>query len=445
MFESLTDRLGGIFRNLGRRGRLSEKDVDAALREVRMALLEADVNFRVARDFITKIREEAVGSNVLESVTPAQQVVKVVHDHLVELLGGATVGLATAKQPPTVIMLVGLQGSGKTTTAAKLALAIRRDGARPLLVAADTQRPAAIDQLATLAQQIEVPIHTEGTDLSPVEIATNGVAAARRTTASHAIIDTAGRLQLDSEMMAEIQQIRDRIHPTETLLVADAMTGQEAVAVAEAFHARTPLTGLILTKLDGDARGGAALSIRSVTGVPVKFAGVGETIEPLETFHPDRMASRILGMGDVVTLVERAQEVIDEEQALELEEKIRKATFGLDDFLAQLKQVRRMGPLSQVMGMLPGMSGMVNDPEVREALEGKAMAHFEAIILSMTPAERANPNLINGSRRRRISSGSGTSVQEVNQLLKQFKQAKQMMQMMSKGRVPAAMKGMLGL
>ncbi|MBM4436934.1 MAG: signal recognition particle protein [Actinobacteria bacterium] len=444
MFESLTDRLNGIFQKLGRRGRLSEADVDAALREVRLALLEADVNFKVARDFVARVRERAVGQEVVASVTPAQQVVKVVHDNLVTLLGGARVRLATAPSPPTVVLLVGLQGSGKTTTAAKLALAIHREEARPLLVAADTYRPAAVHQLVTLAQQVGVEIHAEGAKPSPLDIAANGVGEARRRGHTHVIVDTAGRQQLDADMMDEVEQIRNRVAPHETLLVVDAMTGQQAVAVAEAFHARAPLTGLILTKLDGDARGGAALSIRAVTGVPVKYVGLGEKIEPLEAFHPDRLASRILGMGDVVTLVERAQELVDEARARALHEKIRKATFGLDDFLEQLHQVQKMGPLSQVLGMIPGLGGMSNDPKVREALEGKALRHFEAIILSMTRGERANPASIDGRRRRRIALGSGTSVQEVNQLLKQFRQVQQLMQAASKGRIPAGLRGMMG-
>ena len=444
MFETLTERLGGVFQRLGRRGRLSEKDVTAALREVRMALLEADVNFKVARDLVAGIRERAVGAEVLESVTPAQQVIKIVNDQLVDLLGAEAVPLQTASTPPTVVMLVGLQGSGKTTTAAKLALGAKGRGGTPLLVAADTQRPAAIDQLVTLAHQVDLPVHEEGTRPSPLDIAVNGVARARAGGHSHVILDTAGRLQVDDALMDEIGRISKRIKPDETLLVADATTGQEAVAVAEAFHARSPLTGLILTKLDGDARGGAALSVRAVTGVPIKFVGTGETVEPLETFHPDRMASRILGMGDVLSLVERAEQVIDERQAKEMQRKMREASFGLDDFLDQLEQVKKMGSLSQVMSMLPGMSGAMNDPSVREAVEGEGLRRFEAIILSMTPQERASPDIITGRRRRRIADGSGTSVQDVNQLLKQFKQARQMMQMMSSGKMPAGLKGLFG-
>ena len=389
MFDTLTERLGGVFQRLGRRGRLSEKDVTAALREVRMALLEADVNFKVARDLVAGIRERAVGAEVLESVTPAQQVIKIVNDQLVELLGTEAVPLETASQPPTVVMLVGLQGSGKTTTAAKLALGAKGRGGTPLLVAADTQRPAAIDQLVTLAGQVDLPVHEEGTKASPLKIAVNGVARARADGHSHVILDTAGRLQVDDSLMDEIGRISKRIKPHETLLVADATTGQEAVAVAEAFHARSPLTGLILTKLDGDARGGAALSVRAVTGVPIKFVGTGEAIEPLETFHPDRMASRILGMGDVLSLVERAEQVIDERQAKEMQRKMREASFGLDDFLEQLEQMKKMGSLSQVLGMLPGMSGALNDPKVRQAVEGDGLRRFEAIILSMTPQERS--------------------------------------------------------
>ena len=444
MFETLTERLGGVFQRLGRRGRLSEKDVTAALREVRMALLEADVNFKVARDLVAGIRERAVGAEVLESVTPAQQVIKIVNDQLVELLGAESVPLSTASTPPTVVMLVGLQGSGKTTAAAKLALGAKGRGGTPLLVAADTQRPAAIDQLVTLAGQVDLPVHEEGTRPSPLDIAVNGVARARAGGHSHVILDTAGRLQVDDALMDEIGRISKRIKPDETLLVADATTGQEAVAVAEAFHARSPLTGLILTKLDGDARGGAALSVRAVTGVPIKFVGTGEAVEPLETFHPDRMASRILGMGDVLSLVERAEQVIDERQAKEMQRKMREASFGLDDFLDQLEQVKKMGSLSQVMSMLPGMSGAMNDPSVREAVEGEGLRRFEAIILSMTPQERASPDIITGRRRRRIADGSGTSVQDVNQLLKQFKQARQMMQMMSSGKMPAGLKGLFG-
>ena len=444
MFESLTERLNDVFGNLGRRGRLSEKDVDAALREVRMALLEADVNFRVARDFVAAVRERAVGREVTQSVTPAQQVTKIVHDNLVDLLGGETARLAAAPRPPTVVLLVGLQGSGKTTAAAKLALAFRKDGGRPLLVAADTYRPAAIAQLQTLGKQIDVPVHQQGVDPSPVQIVRRGLELGVSNAHSHVIVDTAGRLQLDDAMMDEIERISRAVKPVETLFVADATTGQEAVNVAKAFHARTPLTGLILTKMDGDARGGAALSIRSVTGIPVKFVGTGERVEPLEVFHPDRMASRILGMGDVVTLVERAEEVVDLERAEELQSKLRKATFGLDDFLEQLAQVRQMGPLSQVLGMLPGMGAMANKAEVQAALDGDVVGRFEAIILSMTPAERANPDILNGSRRRRVARGSGTSVQEVNQLLSQFRQARQMMQMMSSGRMPAGLRNLPG-
>ena len=445
MLEILTERLNGVFSKLGRRGRLGEADVDVALREVRMALLEADVNFRVARDFVAAVRERAVGREVIESITPAQQVVKILNDHLVELLGSETSRIATAPRPPTVVLLVGLQGSGKTTTAAKLALAFKRDGGRPLLVAADTQRPAAIEQLKILGKQIDVPVHVGEPKHSPVEISARGRELGIDNAHSHVVVDTAGRMQLDETLMEEIEQISHAIDPTETLFIADATTGQEAVNVANEFHARSPLNGLILTKMDGDARGGAALSIRAVTGVPVKFIATGEQIEPLETFHPDRMASRILGMGDLVTLVERAEETIDHERATELQEKIRKASFGLDDFLEQLNQVKKMGPLSQVFGMLPGMSSMTKNADVQAALDGDGLRHFEAIILSMTPDERRNPDQITGSRRRRIAAGSGTSVQDVNQLLKQFKQARQMMQMVSSGKMPTGLRNMIGL
>ena len=445
MLEILTERLNGVFSKLGRRGRLGEADVDAALREVRMALLEADVIFRVARDFVAAVRERAVGREVIESITPAQQVIKILNDHLVELLGSETSRIATAPRPPTIVLLVGLQGSGKTTTAAKLALAFKRDGGRPLLVAADTQRPAAIEQLKTLGKQIDVPVHVGDTKHSPIQISTRGRELGIDNAHSHVVVDTAGRIQLDEPLMDEIGQISRAIDPTETLFVADATTGQEAVNAAKEFHAQSPLNGLILTKMDGDARGGAALSIRSVTGVPIKFIATGEQIEPLEVFHPDRIASRILGMGDVVTLVERAEETIDQERAIELEEKIRKASFGLDDFLEQLNQVKKMGPLSQVFGMLPGMSSMTKNADVQAALDGDGLRHFEAIILSMTPNERRNPDQITGSRRRRIAAGSGTSVQDVNQLLNQFKQARKMMQMMSSGKMPTGLRNMMGL
>lgn len=445
MLEILTERLNGVFSKLGRRGRLGEADVDAALREVRMALLEADVNFRVARDFVAAVRERAVGREVIESITPAQQVIKILNDHLVELLGSETSRIATAPRPPTIVLLVGLQGSGKTTTAAKLALAFKRDGGRPLLVAADTQRPAAIEQLKTLGKQIDVPVHVGDTKHSPIQISARGRELGIDNAHSHVVVDTAGRIQLDETLMEEIGQISHAIDPTETLFIADATTGQEAVNAAKEFHARAPLSGLILTKMDGDARGGAALSIRSVTGVPIKFIATGEQIEPLEVFHPDRIASRILGMGDVLTLVERAEETIDQERAIELEEKIRKASFGLDDFLEQLNQVKKMGPLSQVFGMLPGMSSMTKNEDVQAALDGDGLRHFEAIILSMTPNERRNPDQITGSRRRRIAAGSGTSVQDVNQLLNQFKQARKMMQMMSSGKVPTGLRNMMGL
>jgi signal recognition particle subunit SRP54 len=393
---------------------------------------------------VAAIRERAVGIEVLESITPAQQVVKIVNDQLVEVLGTDAVPLVTGPQPPTIVMLVGLQGSGKTTTAAKLALGAKGRGGNPLLVAADTQRPAAIDQLVTLGKQIDLPVYSESTDVPPLDIVVNGIERGRANNHSHVILDTAGRLQVDDALMDEIGRISARTSPHETLLVADATTGQEAVTVAEAFHARSPLTGLVLTKLDGDARGGAALSVRAVTGIPIKFVGTGEAIEPLETFHPDRMASRILGMGDVLSLVERAEQVVDKQQAEKMQRKMRDASFGLDDFLEQLEQVKKMGSLSQIFGMLPGMGGAANDPNVRQALEGDGMRRFEAIILSMSPQERSSPDIITGSRRRRIAAGSGTTVQDVNQLLKQFKQARQVMQMMSQGKMPAGLKGMFG-
>ena len=428
------------------RGKIREADVDEAMREVRRALLEADVNFKVARTFIAAVRERAVGKEVLASVTPAQQVVKIVYDELTELLGHETAGLARADPAPTVIMVVGLQGSGKTTSAAKLALLLKKNGGTPLLAAADVKRPAGIAQLRTLGNQIDVPVHFESPKSKPEHIARNAVDKARRENHSVVVVDTAGRIQLDEELMEEVRRMGKLAKPDEVLFVADAMTGQEAVNVASEFNDRVPLTGLILTKMDGDARGGAALSIRAVTGVPVKFLTRSEKMEPLEVFHPDRLASRILGMGDVVTLVEQAQGVIDEETAQRLEEKIRQSSFDLNDFLEQFSQIKKMGSLSQMMSMVPGMGKLAKNPEVQEAMTDKNIARTEAIILSMTPAERTRPDLIDGSRRRRIATGSGTTPRDVNQLLNQFKQMQKVMKMLSSGRMPnlPGMGGMLG-
>jgi signal recognition particle subunit SRP54 len=446
LFERLTERLDTALKKMIGRGKIRESDIDEAMREVRRALLEADVNFKLAREFSASVRERAVGKEVLASVSPAQQVVKIVQDELTDLLGGDTVELAKADAPPTVIMVVGLQGSGKTTSAAKLALHLKKSGGRPLLAAADVKRPAAVAQLQTLGGQIDVPVHHESLNSLPEHIARNAVDKAKQGNHTAVIIDTAGRIQIDEEMMAEVERMGKLTKPHEVLLVADAMTGQEAVNVATAFNERVPLTGLILTKMDGDARGGAALSIRAVTGVPVKFLTQSEKMEPLEVFHPDRLASRILGMGDVVTLVEQAQEVIDEEAALRLEEKIRQATFDLNDFLEQFNQIRKMGSLSQIMGMIPGMGKMMNDPGVQDAMTEKNIARTEAIILSMTLLERSRPELIDGSRRRRIAAGSGSEPRDVNQLLNQFKQMQKMMKMLSAGQMPnlPGMGGMSG-
>jgi len=446
LFERLTERLDTALKKMVGRGKIRGSDIDDAMREVRRALLEADVNFKLAREFSASVRERAVGKEVLASVSPAQQVVKIVQDELTDLLGGDTVELAKADAPPTVIMVVGLQGSGKTTSAAKLALHLKKSGGRPLLAAADVKRPAAVAQLQTLGGQIEVPVHHESLKSLPEHIARNAVDKAKQGNHTAVIIDTAGRIQIDEEMMAEVERMGKLTKPHEVLLVADAMTGQEAVNVATAFNERVPLTGLILTKMDGDARGGAALSIRAVTGVPVKFLTQSEKVESLEVFHPDRLASRILGMGDVVTLVEQAQEVIDEEAARRLEEKIRQATFDLSDFLDQFNQIKKMGSLSQIMSMIPGMGKMMNDPDVQDAMTEKNIARTEAIILSMTPRERSLPELIDGSRRRRIAAGSGTEPRDVNQLLNQFKQMQKMMKMLSSGQMPnlPGMGGMFG-
>ena len=436
MFESLSDRLQGVFQKLRGRGKLSEADVDAALREVRMALLEADVNFKVARDFLKALRARAVGAEVLGSLTPGQQVIKIVHEELIRLLGDP-VPLALTGSPPHVIVLVGLQGSGKTTAAGKLALTLRKQGQRCLLAAADIYRPAAIEQLKTIGKQIDVPVHATGTSQPPRDIARAAVARADRERLGTVIIDTAGRLQIDAEMMAEVHEIASMVSPQEVLLVADAMTGQEAVNVAQAFHERVPLTGLILSKTDGDARGGAALSVRSVTGIPIRFLGSGEKIEPLDPFYPDRLASRILGMGDMLSLIERAEETIDAEQAASIEKKLRSASFTLEDFVEQLQQIRKMGSLGQLLDMVPGMSQITRNPAMAAAFDERQFARVEAIIYSMTPAERRNPAIIDGSRRRRIAAGSGTTPAEVNQLLKNFRKMQTLMKSFASGKVPS--------
>jgi signal recognition particle subunit SRP54 len=429
MFEALSDKLSAVFKTLSGKGKLTEKDVDEALREVRLALLEADVNFKVVKDFVSRIRERAIGTGILESLTPAQQVIKIVNEELTVTLGGGQQKLKHAAQPPTVIMLVGLQGAGKTTTAAKLALHLRRAGQRPLMVAADPYRPAAKEQLITLGKQLDIPVYTDGSNV--VNVCTNALKRAKEIAASTIIVDTAGRLHIDNELMKELAELNDNLHPTEVLLVADAMTGQEAVRIADEFNKTVGLTGVILTKMDGDARGGAALSIASVTGVPIKFIGIGEKTDALEPFHPDRMASRILGMGDVLSLIEKAESASDMMQKQELERKVRHGTFDLQDLLEQLQQLKKMGPLAQVMELIPGFSGLAR--KLPAGLDEKQPKKIEAIILSMTSEERHNPNIIDGSRRRRIARGSGTTPQDVNQLLNQYRQMQKMMKQLGQG------------
>jgi len=440
MFESLSKKLEGIFNNLSGHGKLTDEDVNAALREVRIALIEADVNLRVARQFADRVKEKAIGADVMGSLSPAQQVLSIVNEELIEVLGGTDGknNLDLSGNPPNVIMLVGLQGSGKTTTAAKLANYLRKQGQRPLLVAADMYRPAAVNQLKTLGKQITVPVYSEPSGADPVNICINSLNYAREHANSVIIFDTAGRLNIDERMMNEVANIRQHIQPREVLLVADAMTGQEAVRVANDFHKAVSLTGMILTKMDGDARGGAALSIRSVTGVPIKFMGLGEKVDAIEPFYPDRLASRILGMGDVLSLIERAQETIDQEEALKTQAKLQQGKFDLEDFLNAMRQLKRMGPLRQVMEMMPGFNKLAAMPEMEEALEGDQLKHIEAMILSMTKEERSKPDIINGSRRKRIARGSGTSVEELNHLLKQFNEMSTMIRQFSSGKGPLA-------
>jgi len=430
MFESLTDKLQSVFRDLGKRGILREDDVDQVLREIRLALLEADVNYKVVKDFVGRIRERAVGTEVTKSLSPAQQVVKIVHEELIDTLGQPG-RLELGGPAPYVIMVVGLQGSGKTTTVAKLGQHLAKKGRLPMMVAGDTYRPAAGKQLEVLGHQLDLPVYGEGQS-EPPQICAHGVREARRRGRDIVIMDTAGRLQINDQMMGELEAVKRATEPVEILLVADAMTGQQAVDVAEGFHERIGLTGLILTKVDGDARGGAAISMRAVTGVPIKFLGTGEKTDALEVFHPDRLASRILGMGDVLTLIERAEHAFDEEQAKEMEQKIREASFDLEDFLEQLQQVKQMGPLTQILEMIPGMRGVAGQVSAEDTDE--QFKHIEAMILSMTPDERRNPRIIKGSRKKRIAAGSGTSVQELNMLLRQFRQMQQMMKQLGQGR-----------
>jgi len=431
VFETLGNRLQGTFENLRRRGKLSESDVDAAMREIRLALLEADVNYKVVKNFVSRVRERAVGQEVMRSLTPGQQVVKIVNEELITTLGEPG-RLNLGMQSPAVIMLVGLQGSGKTTMAAKLALHLRKQGRRPLLVAADVYRPAAIDQLEVLGRQLDVPVYSQGVDADPVKVCAGGVRQAQQQGLTVVLLDTAGRLNIDEMKMDELRGIKSKVQPIETLLVADAMTGQEAVRVATDFDDAVDLTGLIMTKIDGDARGGAAISMREVTGVPMKFLGTGEKVTALEEFHPDRMASRILGMGDVLTLIEKAQTELDQEEAELAGKRLMSGQFNLEDFLKQMQQVRRMGPLGQLLEMVPGMGKMTGDVDLSGAED--ELKRIEAIIRSMTPQERRNPKVIKASRKRRIAAGSGTTVQDVNALLRQFKEMQRMMKQLSKGR-----------
>ena len=435
MFETLTDKLQGAFKKFGSRGVVTEEDLDQALREVRMAMLEADVNFKVVREFTTRVKAKALGAEVLRSLTPAQQVIDIVHGELVEILGGAAPQLATASRPPTVIMLVGLQGSGKTTSVSKLANLLKKQGQRPLVVAADIYRPAAVDQLVTLAKALDIPYHEEGIHTKPAVIAANGLEKAKRMNATHLLIDTAGRLHIDEVMMNEVTELRKLLQPQEVLFVADAMAGQDAVTAAKEFHDKVGITGLILTKMDGDARGGAALSIRTVTGVPVKFIGVGEKPDALEAFYPDRLAGRILGMGDMLSLIEKAKETMGDEDTDKFSEKMKRGTFDLQDFVEQLRKVRRMGPLSQLVGMLPGFNKIKMQLNVDD-MDDSFFNRAEAIVMSMTGWERRHPDKIDGKRRKRIARGSGTDPSQVNQLLKQFFEARKIAKTLSTGKFP---------
>lgn len=429
-FEGLADRLQSTIKKITGKGKVSEQDVKEMTREVRLALLEADVNFKVVKDLIARIKERAIGQEVMESLTPGQQVIKVVKEELTTLMGGEQSKIAVADRPPTVIMMVGLQGAGKTTTTGKLANLLRKKHNRsPLLVACDVYRPAAIKQLETLGTQLDMPVFSMGTEANPVDIATGAIEKAKEEHRDYVIIDTAGRLHVDTDLMNELQQIKSAVTPDEIFLVVDSMTGQDAVNVAESFNEQLDITGVVLTKLDGDTRGGAALSIKAVTDKPIKFAGMGEKLDQLEAFHPDRMASRILGMGDVLSLIEKAQTNVDEKQAKELEEKMRTMSFTFDDFLEQMGQVKKMGPLDDLMSMIPGASKMKGLKNAQ--LDEKQLTQVEAIIQSMTKKERVDPSIINGSRRKRIAKGSGTSVSQVNRLIKQFSEMKKMMKQMT--------------
>ncbi len=428
LFEGLSEKLQNTMNKFRGKGRVTEKDVKEMMREIKLALLEADVNFKVVKDFIAKVSERAVGQDVLESLTPGQQVIKIVNEELIDLMGKVASKLTFANNQPTVYMMVGLQGSGKTTTSGKLASLLRKQGKNPLLVACDVYRPAAVKQLQVVGNQLGIPVFAIEGNTDPVYIAKEALKQANSKLYDIVIIDTAGRLHINEELMEELENIKKAVRPQEILLVIDSMTGQDAVNVAESFNQKLGVDGLILTKLDGDTRGGAALSVKAVTGKPIKFACIGEKLSDIEPFHPERMASRILGMGDVLSLIEKAQDAFDEKKAIELQKKIRSQQFTLDDFLDQMQQVKKMGPLNQVLGMIPGMNNKaLQDVEVDE----KSMAHVEAIIKSMTAKERNDPSILNGSRRKRIAAGSGTSVQEVNRLLKQFEDMKKLMKMMS--------------
>jgi signal recognition particle subunit SRP54 len=433
MFESLSSRLQGIAQQLRGKARITEADLDVALREIRLALLEADVNFKVVKDFVARVRERAVGTDLLSGLNPGQQIVKIVHDELVEVLGGTRHQLKLDGRP-AVLMLVGLQGSGKTTTAAKLAVRLRKEGKKPLLVAADVYRPAAVDQLVQLGDQIGIEVHTRPVGTPALEVARSGLEVAKQRGVDVMILDTAGRLHVDDAMMDELVRITGSVTPAETLLVVDAMTGQESVRVAEAFHAKLPVTGLVLTKMDGDARGGAALSIRAATGLPVSFLGTGERTDGLEPFHPDRLAQRILGMGDVLSLVEKVQETVDQAEAEAAAKRLMENRFTLEDFRSQLEQIKKMGPIGQLLQMVPGAGQMAGAAQA--AVDSGQMKRIEAIIDSMTPDERRRPDIIKASRRRRIALGSGTSTAEVNRLLKQFVEMQKMMKMVSGGKLP---------
>lgn len=443
MFDNLSDRLTSVFRSFGGKAQLTEENIQAGLREVRLALLEADVNYKVVRDFVESIKEKCLGVPLLKGVSPAQQVAKIVHDELVELLGGESASLNLESTRPLIIMFAGLQGSGKTTSAAKLANWLRKNKERPYLVSADIYRPAAIDQLVTLAKQLNLPYFPSTTDMRPVQIAKDAIEAAKKENATIILLDTAGRLHIDEQLMQELEEIKKEVNPREILFVADAMTGQDAVNVAEKFNEQLGLTGVILTKMDGDARGGAALSIRSVTGAPIKFIGMGEKLSELEVFHPDRVAGRILGMGDVLTLVEKAQAEFDADEMEALERKMRKASFDLEDFRTQMRRVKKLGSLDSILKMIPGMSGIREKiAQASDVMPEKELARTEAIINSMTMKERRHPEILNGSRRQRIAKGSGVTVAQVNQLVRQFEQMRKMMQGFLTGKGMPKMPGM---